>query len=92
MWYEEVLAARVAAHVKHGENSIESRRSDDPQWLAILVEEVGEVANAQTYDHASVENLRAELIDVMSVASAWIDAIDGKGISSTLKLLLSTNK
>lgn len=65
--------ARAAAHAKHGENSIEAIPSDDPRWLPILVEEVGEVAHALTYD-ATDANLRAELIDVLSVASAWLDA------------------
>lgn len=75
--YREVLAARRKAHAKHGENSIEVEPADSPRWLAILVEEVGEIANAQTYDGPK-ENLRAELIDVLAVASAWVDSLDGK--------------
>jgi NTP pyrophosphatase (non-canonical NTP hydrolase) len=77
----EVRAARRAAHAKHGENSIEALYGDDPRWLSILVEEVGEVAHEQTYDadHGDLapdQALRAELIDVLSVAHAWVDAID----------------
>lgn len=70
----EVRSARMAAHVKHGEKSIEKLSSVDRAWLPVLVEEIGEVANAMTYDGAA--DMRAELIDVMAVASAWIDALD----------------
>jgi len=72
--YREVLAGRRAAHQKHGQNSIEAEPADSPRWLAILVEEVGEVANALTYDTKG--NLRAELMDVLAVASAWVAALD----------------
>jgi hypothetical protein len=71
------MQARLKAHAKHGANSIESIPADDPRWLAILVEEIGEVANALTYDGPK-EGLRAELIDVMAVASAWLDSVDKK--------------
>ena len=73
--YREVLHARLKAHAKHGENSIEAQPADSPRWLAILVEEVGEVANALTYD-GPTSNLRGELIDVLAVASAWVSTID----------------
>lgn len=69
------MRAREKAHEKHGANSIESIAADDHRWLTILVEEVGEVANALTYDGPS-EGLRGELIDVLAVASAWLAAID----------------
>lgn len=73
--YREVRAARDAAHAKHGDNSIEMVYPASPRWLAILVEEIGEVANALTYDGPKA-NLRGELIDVLAVASAWVDSID----------------
>jgi len=72
--YREVLRGREKAHAKHGANSIEAEPADSPRWLAILVEEVGEAANALTYDTKG--NLRAELIDIMCVASAWVAALD----------------
>jgi NTP pyrophosphatase (non-canonical NTP hydrolase) len=71
----EVRAARAAAHAKHGANSIEAQASDSPHWLPILIEEVGEVASALTYDK-NPDSLRAELIDVLAVAAAWLDSID----------------
>lgn len=76
---EEVDAARLAAHLKHGENSIERLPANHPRWLAILVEEVGEVANALTYDGKG--DLRAELLDVIVVATAWIARVDGQDVS-----------
>lgn len=73
--FNEIERARLKAHMKHGENSIERTPAGSRQWLPILVEEIGEVANALTYDGPK-QNLRAELIDVLAVASAWVDAID----------------
>lgn len=77
--YREVLNSRRRAHDKHGDNSIEMIRADDPRWLSILVEEIGEVANALTYD-GPTNNLRGELVDVLAVAAAWVDRIDRDGV------------
>lgn len=71
----EIEVARRKAHDKHGDNSIEAIYGNDPRWLSILVEEVGEAAHELTYD--SNGDLRKELIDVATVAIAWIAAIDG---------------
>ncbi|WP_327639563.1 hypothetical protein OHB24_14705 [Kribbella sp. NBC_00482] len=71
----EATRARAKAHAKHGDNSIESLAADSPHWLPVLVEEVGEVANTLTYDGPDLET-RAELMDVLAVVTAWIDAID----------------
>lgn len=76
--WQEIMRAREKAHAKHGADSIESIPADSPRWLAILVEEVGEVANALTYDGPK-DGLRAEVIDVLAVASAWLAAIDEAG-------------
>lgn len=73
----EIQTARLNAHIKHGDNSIEAEPANSLRWLAILVEEVGEIANALTYD-GPTEHLRDELIDVLAVASAWVDALDGR--------------
>jgi len=73
----EVFYSREKAHKKHGENSIECLPAYDVRWLTVLVEEVGEVAHSLTYDSGEgIRELRCELIDVMSVVSAWISAID----------------
>lgn len=72
--YDEIQAAREAAHAKHGAQSIEGIVPKDSRWLSILVEEVGEVAHELTYD--ATGDLRKELIQVAAVAAAWVDAID----------------
>lgn len=47
----------------------------DTPWLAILMEEVGEVAT-ETFSSGSLQHLREELIQVAAVAVAWIESID----------------
>ena len=45
----------------------------------LLMEELGEVAHELTYDVQSqrrMDRLRAELVQVAAMASAWIDSID----------------
>lgn len=74
IWHE-VQQARDAAYAKHGTSSIEALPELHPAWLPILIEEVGEVAHELTYD-ATGGSLRAELIDVLAVVSAWVSAID----------------
>ncbi|MEV0289861.1 hypothetical protein AB0H36_37515 [Kribbella sp. NPDC050820] len=73
----EATRARANAHAKHGANSIEALAADSPRWLPVLVEEVGELANTLTYDGPG-HNTRAELIDVLAVVTAWLDAIDSR--------------
>jgi NTP pyrophosphatase (non-canonical NTP hydrolase) len=52
---------------------------DDGTRLAILVEEVGEVAHALNERRVgNVEDLRAELVQVAAVAFAWVEAIDSE--------------
>lgn len=73
---------RVQAHEKHGDRSIEMVRNFD-RLNTILVEEVGEVAMA--INDAIVKDwprgvelnaIRSELIDVITVASAWLHTIE----------------
>lgn len=45
------------------------------RWLAILTEEVGEVAK-EVVDAESVGRLRAEIVQVAAVAVAWLEALD----------------
>lgn len=77
-----INAAREAAHEKHGDHSIEAVPAGDPRWLPILVEEIGEVAHALTYD-ADDQALADELLDVLAVAAAWLDALRVEGIHPT---------
>lgn len=79
---EEITQGRVRAHAKHGAGSIESQDSSD-RLLAILSEEVGEVARAMneyalgnTTQEEADQAIRAELLDVLTVASAWVAKFD----------------
>lgn len=47
----------------------------DEKKLVILVEEVGEVARAMTYDEGSEVKLYKELIQVATMAAAWAQCI-----------------
>jgi NTP pyrophosphatase (non-canonical NTP hydrolase) len=79
---EEITQGRVRAHAKHGAQSIEGQNSGD-RLLPILLEEVGEVARAMneyalgnlTHEEAG-RAIRAELVDVLTVASAWAVKFD----------------
>lgn len=46
-------------------------------YLKILVEEVGEVARAQTYDEGSMAKERQESLEVAAMAYARFTALDG---------------
>jgi hypothetical protein len=78
--YDEVRAERKRAHVKHGDTSIESCPPGDYRRLAILTEELGEVAREFNDGHhhgtgPDLARLRTELIQVAAMATAWADAI-----------------
>lgn len=71
--------AELARQVKkHGDDSCPNLPANDPRWLPILVEEVGEVATEVANldpGHEPVD-LRKELVQVAAVTIAWIAAID----------------
>lgn len=76
MHHRRVDLAFIAAQVKHGDQSIAVLAQDDPRWLPILVEEVGEVAQLLTPDHGhNPGRLYAELIQVAAVALGWAEAV-----------------
>lgn len=90
--WREITVERRRAHEKHREHSMEGLDVDSPRRLAVLVEEVGEVArelnerplrtwprNADNVDAL----LRAELVQVAAMAVAWIAAIDGNPLTSS---------
>lgn len=68
-----VNAEYTRAHLKHKGWTPANDRMSDGERLAILVEEVGEVARAVTYDNGNAENLVAELIQVSAMAAAWAE-------------------
>jgi hypothetical protein len=81
--YAEVAAERARAHEKHGDTSMEAAAPLAPRRLAILMEEVGEIAreyneadnNRRPIDAAAV---RSECIQVAAMAAAWADALPGE--------------
>lgn len=76
--YDDIRLERERAFKLHGEASIERLPADAPEWLAILTEEVGEVARAlleSDSDPRLSSDLYAELIQVAAVASAWAEAL-----------------
>jgi hypothetical protein len=74
-----VIAEYQRARAKHGENTLDGALATDLTRLAALIEETGEVAELLTYDkdervhgaHGHAAQLRAELIQVASVALTW---------------------
>jgi NTP pyrophosphatase (non-canonical NTP hydrolase) len=86
--YSDAQRERIRAHTKHDVNggSMERKNWDDPIWLAVLVEEVGEVARhrceAARGKTAPLGDLREELIQVLAMTAAWVDAIDLRGLEA----------
>jgi hypothetical protein len=79
---DSVQDEATRAHSKHGVKSMLGTGYTDHERLAILVEEVGEVAHELTYDQDPVnrvQRLRDELAQVAAMAATWIEFIDRKG-------------
>jgi NTP pyrophosphatase (non-canonical NTP hydrolase) len=81
--YDEIRAERDRAHAKHAETSMEAQPIDALLRLAILMEEVGEVAKefnearhraARGGPDLDITALRKELIQTAAMATAWADA------------------
>lgn len=70
---DAIEAEYTRAHVKHSGHTPKSPRMSDGERLTVLVEEIGEVARAITYDNADPENLCKELIQVAAMAAAWAE-------------------
>lgn len=71
------------AHILHGQNSMLGAQVSNDRRLAILTEEVGEVAHE--LNDAVVEDrpidrdaLVKELIQVAAMAASWVEALEGK--------------
>lgn len=69
--FEEINAARVKADFKWGREAGMWGSSQDRK-LTVLMEEVGEVARAIL--EGDLSGQRAELIDVLQVATAWLES------------------
>lgn len=70
-------AVMVHAIAKHGWNQtpLNPNRADVDN-LPILVEEIGEVARAMTYDEGSNDALVKELLQTAAMALSWAQAVD----------------
>jgi hypothetical protein len=79
---DQVRAEVWRAEYKHRDEAMTSPVHGDGKRLSILVEEVGEVGSAMTYDKGSRANLREELIQVAAMATAWVYAMDTQDAES----------
>lgn len=79
--YRQITTERLRAHRIHGPRSMEYMNWTPTSRLAILVEEVGEIARELIEHPLETQRLRTELIQVAAVSCAWIAAIDaGKAL------------
>lgn len=71
----DVLCERLSQHWEWGEQSLSG-----PEWLAVLMEEVGEVAREvlrqRVVGDGDFCRLRSELVQVAAVAVQWVEALD----------------
>ncbi len=79
-----IQAEATRAHLRHGEHSMLGTRYTSGDRLAILVEEVGEVAHELTYDQGGPgggegrrDELVRELIQVSAMAASWVEYLEG---------------
>ena len=79
-----IQAEATRAHLRHGEYSMLGEHYSSGDRLAILVEEVGEVAHELTYDQGGPgvgagrrPELVKELIQVAAMAASWIEVLEG---------------
>ena len=73
-----IQAEATRAYLKHGEHSMMGTQYTAHERLAILVEEVGEVAHELTYDQRDDrDKLVKELIQVAAMAASWIEVLEG---------------
>lgn len=79
-----IQAEATHAHLKHGEYSMLGNHYSSSDRLAVLVEEVGEVAHELTYDQGGPGvgrydkgKLEKELIQVAAMAATWIEQLNG---------------
>lgn len=70
---DAIAAEYVRAHVKHAGHTPKSIHMSDGERLTVLVEEIGEVARAITYDNGDPEELVKELIQVAAMSAAWAE-------------------
>ena len=71
----DVMEERRRQHREWGEQALSGA-----EWLAVLMEEVGEAARAvlrqRVVGDGDVRQLREELVQVAAVAVQWVEALD----------------
>lgn len=72
---DAINAEALKAIAKHGIEQTPAGDISNGDRLAILVEEVGEVARAMTYDQ-DPSQLESELIQVAAMAALWLDGLN----------------
>lgn len=78
-----IQAEATSAHLRHGEHSMLSPHYSNGDRLAILMEEVGEVAHELTYDQdGDRDKLVKELIQVAAMAATWVEFLEGNHAQS----------
>lgn len=75
---DAIQAEATRAYLKHGDHSMFGRQYTAHERLAILLEEVGEVAHELTYDQRNDrDKLVKELIQVAAMAASWVEYLEG---------------
>jgi hypothetical protein len=69
--FGEVVDEYLRAKAKHGDMTLDGPTATDVHRLAALIEEVGEVGRAMTYDQDHAGPLADELVQVANVAITW---------------------
>jgi hypothetical protein len=70
-----IQAEAFRRHCRHAECSVLSTDMTNGERLAILVDEVGDVARALTLNDDKT-GLEVELIQVAAVAASWVEALN----------------
>lgn len=79
--WQEVVDARRAEYARRAGDSREQRRADEVgAWLGDLRGHLSEVASSvEAVPFEPHADPRAALVDLLAAASAWVDAMDGRG-------------
>lgn len=77
MTLSAIQAEATRAYIKHGPHSMFGSLANGDR-LAILMEEVGEVAHELTYDQdGDRDKLVRELLQVAAMAASWVEQLEG---------------
>lgn len=81
--HSAIDAAFIMAQMKHNGRTPASAQMSDGERLAILMEEVGEVARELTYDSGgNKDKIVRELIQVAAMAAGWAEVAENQAPAS----------